>query len=175
MSTINEETRAGVLSKLRLKQKLNEMLQVMDQSESGGGGNLDETDGYELNADGKPVESVAVALFQVADDMRTEIENLRQDLEDMHAYVKAAFGTDSDNASSQGPQGPEGAKGDTGVTGDTGSAGAQGPAGAAGSKGDTGDTGATGNSHLSDWTLKDDNGTLSISDGKTTWTISGKK
>ena len=55
-----------------------------------------------------------------------EIENMRQDIEELHAFIKDAFGKDSSSAAS---------KGDTGATG---------PQGAKGDKGDKGDTGATG-------------------------------
>ena len=168
MATINNTTRATALTKARLKALMKE---VIDIKESAGGGNLESTDGYELNEDNEPVDSISVSLYTVADDLRTEIENLRNDLEEIHAFVKAAFGTDSDNAASKGP------KGDTGATG---AAGADGRDGAAGAKGDTGATGATGaagadgNSHLSKWTLTDEGrGELSITDGTTKWTISG--
>ena len=73
-----------------------------------------------------------------------EIENIRQDLEEMHAFVKDAFGKDSSQAASKGekgnvgntgPQGPQGSKGNTGATGATGATGPQGPAGANGTNG----------------------------------------
>lgn len=67
-----------------------------------------------------------------------EIENIRQDVEELHAFVKDAFGKDSSNAASQGP------KGDKGNTGATGATGPQGPQGPQGPKGNTGATGATG-------------------------------
>jgi len=60
-----------------------------------------------------------------------EIENMRQDIEELHSFIKNAFGKDSTSAAS---------KGDTGSTGATGSQGPAGPAGA---------NGADGNSHLS--------------------------
>ena len=122
MATINSDTRANALTRTRLKSFLDD---AMDLSEAPGGGSLNNADGYELNEDGKPVEAVTVALFKVADEMRSEIENLRQDLEDIHAYMKDAFGTDSDSAASQGPQGPAGSTGAKGVKGDTGAQGPQ--------------------------------------------------
>lgn len=76
-----------------------------------------------------------------------EIENIRQDIEELHAFIKDAFGKDSSSAASkgdkgdagntgsQGPQGPQGPKGDTGNTGATG---ATGPAGINGSDGENG-------------------------------------
>jgi len=76
-------------------------------------------------------------LYQYNRFLIKQIEDLREDVEELHAFIKDAFGKDSSSAASQG------AKGDTG---------AQGPAGADGSdgaKGDKGDKGAKGNSHLS--------------------------
>lgn len=84
-----------------------------------------------------------------------EIENIRLDLEELHAFIKTAFGKDSTTAASKGetgatgPQGPQGPKGDTGATGSQGATGATGPAGADGSNGKNG---ADGNSHLSNVT-----------------------
>lgn len=68
-----------------------------------------------------------------------EIENIRQDLEELHAFIKDAFGKDSATAASKGDKGDTGAQGPTGATGATGATGPQGP---------KGNTGATGNSHL---------------------------
>ncbi len=65
-----------------------------------------------------------------------EIENMRQDIEELHAFIKDAFGKNSLSAASQGP------KGDTGATGPQGPTGATGPAGA------DGKNGTNGNSHL---------------------------
>jgi len=79
-----------------------------------------------------------------------EIENIRLDLEELHAFIKEAFGKDSSSAASQGPKGDKGdtgaagAKGSKGNTGATGATGPQGPQGPQGPKGDTGATGATG-------------------------------
>lgn len=58
-----------------------------------------------------------------------EIENIRQDIEELHAFIKDAFGKDSSSAASKGDTGatgPQGPKGDTGATGATGPAGADG-------------------------------------------------
>lgn len=84
-----------------------------------------------------------------------EIENIRLDLEELHSFIKSAFGKDSTSAASKGdtgatgPQGAQGPKGDTGATGSQGATGATGPAGANGSNGKNG---ADGNSHLSNVT-----------------------
>ena len=70
-----------------------------------------------------------------------EIENMRQDIEELHAFIKDAFGKDSSSAASKGdtgatgPQGPQGPKGDTGATG---------PVGA------DGKNGTNGNNHLNE-------------------------
>lgn len=65
-----------------------------------------------------------------------EIENIRQDVEELHAFIKDAFGKDSSSAASKGDTGAQGPKGNTGNTGPqgaTGPQGSQGPAGANGS------------------------------------------
>jgi len=73
-------------------------------------------------------------LYQVNRFLIKQIEDIREDVEELHAFIKDAFGKDSSSAASQG------AKGDTG---------AQGPAGADGTNGSNGKNGADGNSHLS--------------------------
>lgn len=72
-----------------------------------------------------------------------EIENIRLDVEELHTFIKNAFGKDSTIAASKG------AKGDTGLTGPQGPAGANGADGADGNDGSDGKNGADGNSHLS--------------------------
>jgi hypothetical protein len=72
-----------------------------------------------------------------------EIENIRLDVEELHTFIKNAFGKDSTSAASKG------AKGDTGLTGPQGPAGANGADGADGNDGSDGKNGADGNSHLS--------------------------
>jgi len=72
-----------------------------------------------------------------------EIENIRLDLEELHTFIKNAFGKDSTSAAS---------KGETGATGPQGPQGATGAAGAAGANGSNGKNGADGNSHLSNVT-----------------------
>jgi hypothetical protein len=49
-----------------------------------------------------------------------EIENIRQDLEEIHAFIKNAFGRDSSQAVSQGPQGDTGPQGPRGPQGPAG-------------------------------------------------------
>ena len=72
-----------------------------------------------------------------------EIENIRLDVEELHTFIKNAFGKDSTSAASKG------AKGDTGLTGPQGPDGANGADGADGNDGSDGKNGADGNSHLS--------------------------
>ena len=72
-----------------------------------------------------------------------EIENIRLDLEELHSFIKSAFGKDSTSAAS---------KGDTGATGPQGATGATGATGPAGANGSNGKNGADGNSHLSNVT-----------------------
>jgi hypothetical protein len=67
-----------------------------------------------------------------------EIENMRQDIEELHAFIKDAFGKDSSEAASKGD------KGDAGNAGPQGPQGPRGPAGAAGATGTTGPAGADG-------------------------------
>lgn len=75
------------------------------------------------------------ATFQLAKFYLKQIEDLRTEVSELHAYLVDAFGTDSTSAASQG------AKGDTGATGATG---AQGPQGATGATGPQGPAGADG-------------------------------
>ena len=65
-----------------------------------------------------------------------EIENMRQDIEELHAFIKDAFGKDSSSAASKGDKG------------DTGNTGPQGPQGPAGTNGTNGKDGVNGNDHL---------------------------
>lgn len=75
-------------------------------------------------------------LYQVNRFLLKQIEDIRQDVEELHAFIKDAFGKDSSSAASQG------AKGDKGDTGATGATGPRGPAGADGS--DASVSGASG-------------------------------
>ena len=75
------------------------------------------------------------ALYQNNKFLLKQIEDLRLDVEELHTFIKDAFGKDSSSAASQGAKGN---KGDTGATG------AKGDKGEKGDKGDTGATGATG-------------------------------
>ena len=75
-----------------------------------------------------------------------EIENIRLDLEELHTFIKNAFGKDSTSAASKGETGATGPQGPQGATG------AAGAAGAAGANGSNGKNGADGNSHLSNVT-----------------------
>lgn len=97
-------------------------------------------------------------VFHVNKHLVKEIEKMRLDIEELHGFIKAAFGKDSSQAASKGdkgdsgstgPQGAQGPKGDTGAAGAAGTNGATGPAGANGSNGKNG---ADGNSHLSNVT-----------------------
>ena len=77
-------------------------------------------------------------LYQINRFLLKQIEDIRQDVEELHAFIKDAFGKDSSSAASQG------AKGDKGDTGATGAQGPKGDTGATGAKGDKGDKGDTG-------------------------------
>jgi hypothetical protein len=68
-------------------------------------------------------------IYQTNKFLLKQIEDLRQDVEELHAFIKDAFGKDSSSAASKGDTGatgPQGPKGDTGATGATGPAGADG-------------------------------------------------
>ena len=73
-----------------------------------------------------------------------EIENIRLDLEEMHAFIKDAFGRDSLQAASKGPQGDTGPRGPQGVQGPTGPKGSTGATGATGPQGPEGPSGKDG-------------------------------
>ena len=65
-------------------------------------------------------------LYQVNRFLLKQVEDIRQDVEELHAFIKDAFGKDSSSAASQGAKGDKGDKGDTGATGPQGPAGADG-------------------------------------------------
>lgn len=80
-------------------------------------------------------------IYQANKFLLKQVEDLRQDVEELHAFIKDAFGKDSSSAASKGdtgatgPQGPRGATGAQGSTGATGATGPQGPQGPAGNDG----------------------------------------
>ena len=90
-------------------------------------------------------------LYQYNRFLIKQIEDLREDVEELHAFIKSAFGKDSSSAASQGAKGNKGdtgstgAKGDKGDKGDTGSTGATGSQGATGPQGPAGADGKDGN------------------------------
>jgi len=101
-------------------------------------------------------------LYQVNRFLLKQVEDLRADVEELHAFIKDAFGKDSSSAASQGAKGDTGSQG---PKGNTGSTGAQGPAGVNGSDGEN------GNSHLSSvhsivYNSKSRTLNITISDGK---------
>lgn len=107
-----------------------------------------------------------------------EIENIRLDLEELHAFIKTAFGKDSTTAASKGETGATGPQGPQGPKGDTGSTGPQGPQGATGVAGPAGSNGKDGNSHLSNVGSIQFNSKanqLEITIGKTTYRINPAK
>ena len=141
-------------------------------------------------------------VFHVNKHLVKEIENMRLDIEELHGFIKAAFGKDYTQASSKGDTGdrglrgytgPSGSNGADGAKGDTGPAGAQGIQGVAGAKGDTGaagsngstgaagaagPAGADGNSHLSNITsigINPKSGQLEIAIGKETYKFNPDK
>jgi len=97
-------------------------------------------------------------LYQVNRFLLKQIEDIRQDVEELHAFIKDAFGKDSSSAASQGPKGDKGDKGDTGATGATGP---QGPAGADGADGKNG----------SDASVSGASGSFTATSGKSSVTV----
>ena len=85
------------------------------------------------------------AVYQTNKFLLKQVEDLRQDVEELHAFIKDAFGKDSSFAASQGAKGDTGNTGPQGLKGDTGAKGATGAAGPAGADGKNG---TNGNSHL---------------------------
>ena len=104
-----------------------------------------------------------------------EIENIRLDLEELHTFIKNAFGKDSTSAASKGDTGDRGLRG---YTGSTGSQGVQGVAGSNGSNGSNGADGVDGNSHLSNITsigINRKSGQLEIVIGTSTYKFNPDK
>tara|TARA_R110000772_G_scaffold61232_7_gene137916 strand:- start:1962 stop:2486 length:525 start_codon:yes stop_codon:yes gene_type:complete len=92
-------------------------------------------------------------VFHVNKHLVKEIENMRLDIEELHGFIKAAFGKDYTQASSKGDTGDRGLRGYTGASGANGTNGSNGSAGSTGAQGDAGaagNDGKDGNSHLSD-------------------------
>jgi hypothetical protein len=138
-------------------------------------------------------------VFNVVSPLLYQIQQLQEDVEELRRYISNEVGDGADgsrgpagatgpagstgntgaagsngstgNTGAAGAAGARGSTGNTGAAGSTGAAGARGPAGAAGS---TGAAGSNGNSHLSSWTLTNaGRGSLTVTDGSTTWTITG--
>jgi len=74
-------------------------------------------------------------IYQANKFLLKQVENLRQDVEEIHAFIKAAFGKDSTTAASKGETGATGPQGPQGPRGATGTTGPQGPQGPAGNNG----------------------------------------
>jgi hypothetical protein len=83
-------------------------------------------------------------LYQSNKFLLKQVEDLRADVEELHAFIKDAFGKDSSSAASQGAKGDTGAQGPKGDTGAQGPAGSNGTNGSDGAKGDTGAQGPQG-------------------------------
>ena len=114
-------------------------------------------------------------VFHVNKHLVKEIENMRLDIEELHGFIKAAFGKDYTQASSKGDTGDRGLRG---YTGSTGSQGVQGVAGSNGSNGAAGSNGKDGNSHLSNVTsigINRKSGQLEIVIGRSTYKFNTDK
>lgn len=117
-------------------------------------------------------------VFHVNKHLVKEIEKMRLDIEELHAFIKTAFGKDSTTAASKGETGATGPQGPQGPKGDTGATGSQGPQGATGAAGPAGSNGKDGNSHLSNVGSIQFNSKanqLEITIGKTTYRINPAK
>jgi hypothetical protein len=105
-------------------------------------------------------------VFHVNKHLIKEIENMRLDIEELHGFIKDAFGKDYTQASSKG------ATGDRGLRGYTGSSGSN------GSSGTNGADGKDGNSHLSDVSsigFNEKSGQLEIRIGRETYRFNQDK
>lgn len=120
-------------------------------------------------------------VFHVNKHLVKEIENMRLDIEELHGFIKAAFGKDYTQASSKGDTGDRGLRGYTGASGANGANGSNGSAGSTGAQGDAGaagNDGKDGNSHLSDVSsirFNEKSGQLEIRIGKETYRFNQDK
>ena len=102
-------------------------------------------------------------IFQHNKHLIKEIENMRLDIEELHGFIKAAFGKDYTQASSKGATGDRGLRGYTGTSG---------------SSGTNGTDGKDGNSHLSDVSsimFNEKSGQLEIRIGRETYRFNQDK
>ena len=117
-------------------------------------------------------------VFHVNKHLVKEIENMRLDIEELHGFIKAAFGKDYTQASSKGDTGDRGLRGYTGSTGSQGVQGVAGSNGSNGSNGAAGSNGKDGNSHLSNVTsigINRKSGQLEIVIGTSTYKFNPDK
>ena len=117
-------------------------------------------------------------VFHVNKHLVKEIENMRLDIEELHGFIKAAFGKDYTQASSKGDTGDRGLRGYTGSTGSQGVQGVAGSNGSNGSDGAAGSNGKDGNSHLSNVTsigINRKSGQLEIVIGTSTYKFNPDK
>ncbi len=90
------------------------------------------------------------AVYQANKFLLKQVEDLRQDVEELHAFIKDAFGKDSSEAASKGDKGDAGNTGPQGPQGPQGPAGATGPAGADGKDGRNGTNGSDASIDVTD-------------------------
>jgi hypothetical protein len=108
-------------------------------------------------------------VFHVNKHLIKEIENMRLDIEELHGFIKDAFGKDYTQASSKGATGDRGLRGYTGPSGSNGSSGTNGA---------DGKDGKDGNSHLSDVSsirFNEKSGQLEIRIGRETYRFNQDK
>ena len=106
-------------------------------------------------------------VYQTNKFLLKQVEDLRLDVEELHTFIKDAFGSDSTSAASQGAKGD---KGDTGATGATGAKGDKGDTGATGATGPQGPAGADG-ADGSDASVSGASGSFTATSGKSSVTV----
>ena len=153
MARINDNIRSKRLKKQASSAELTEMAKKSRKAEMNTSGELIMTSEIKEAIEQASDPSVLIndpALFNQAKFYLKQLEDLREEIEEIHAYIVDAFGKDSTAAASVGGKGDKGDKGDPGTNGADGTAGAKGDKGnpgtdgTNGSKGDKGDKGNPG-------------------------------
>ena len=144
MARINDNIRSKKLKKQASSAELTEMAKKSRKAELNTSGELIMTADAKTAIEQALDPSVLIndpALFSQAKFYFKQLEDLREEIEEIHAYIVDAFGKDSTAAASVGGKGDQGDKGDKG---DPGTNGTDGTNGAKGDKGDPGTNGAKG-------------------------------
>ena len=148
MARINDNIRSKKLKKQASSAELTEMAKKSRKAEMNTSGELIMTADAKTAIEQALDPSVLIndpALFSQAKFYFKQLEDLREEIEEIHAYIVDAFGKDSTAAASVGGKGDQGDKGDKGDPGTNGTDGTNGTKGDKGDKGNTGDTLAVSN------------------------------